>query len=155
MAKAKVSNPRKQFLWQLSFIKHPVDAYLFQKIKMPDISVDQVVHGDINRDVKTAGRVKIGNMTASKLSTTDGSDTWVHDWLMSCQDVTLGGGLVPKQYWETVLVTELAEDGISILNAWTCGEVFPVSVNGLSLDRLSSENTIEEIEFSVGICDKL
>lgn len=152
---AKVKNPRKAFLWQLTFVKHPVNPYLFQKVTLPEITVEQVSHGDLNRDVKTAGRVSVGNMTAEKLETTTGSDTWFADWLAACQDQVLGGGLMPSQYWETVIITELAEDGVSILNTWTCTEVWPTKMNGRTLDRTISDNTIDSIEFSVGLCEKL
>ena len=29
--------------------------------------IDQVAHGDVNRDVKTAGRVTVGNLVVEKL----------------------------------------------------------------------------------------
>lgn len=152
---AKVKNPRKSFMWSITFVKHPVNPYLFQKITIPEVTVEQVEHADINRDVKTAGRIKIGNLIAEKLETTSGSDTWISDWISSCQDQFLGGGLIPSQYWETILVSQLAEDGQSILNTWTCTEVWPTKINGRSLDRAASENSIDTIEFSVGTCDKL
>lgn len=151
---AKVKNPRKVFLFSLTFPKHPINTYLFQKCTLPDIEIEQVAHGDINRDVKTAGRVTIGNLIVEKLSTTSGSDTWLHDWLYSCQDHIVGGGLTPSEYWETVIVNELAEDGVSVINTHLFEEVWPCKVNGVELDRMSSDNTIESIEFSVGTADK-
>lgn len=152
---AKIKNPRKTFLFQIIFIEHPINAYLFQKVTIPEVSVEEVEHGDVNRSVKTAGRVSVGTLTVSKLETTSGSDTWLWDWLMSVQDMLLGGGLTPSQYWETVQINELAEDGVSILNSWICEEVWPTRLNGQDLDRMSSDNTIEEIEFSVGTVEKL
>ena len=152
---AKVKNPRKKFLWQITFVNHPLNPYLFQKVNLPEITIEQVEHGDVNRSVKTAGRVTVGNMSANKLETTSGSDTWLWDWLNSCQDMVLGGGLTPSEYWETARVDELAEDGVSILNSWICEEVWPYRINGQELDRMSSDNTIEDLEFSVGICNKL
>ena len=152
---AKIKNPRKTFLFQIIFTKHPINAYLFQKATIPEASVEEVEHGDVNRSVKTAGRVSVGTLTVSKLETTSGSDTWLWDWLMSVQDMLLGGGLTPSQYWETVQINELAEDGVSILNSWICEEVWPTRLNGQDLDRMSSDNTIEEIEFSVGTVEKL
>lgn len=152
---AKVKNPRKVFLWEIIFTKHPLNPYKFQSVELPQIQIEEVKHGDINRDVNTGGRVSIGHMTARKLETTDGSDTWLMAWLHSVQDHILGGGLTPPEYWETVQVNELAEDGVTILNKWLLDEVFPLTVNGQRLDRMSSDNTIEEIEFSVGTCDKL
>ena len=71
------------------------------------------------------------------------------------QSLINGGGLTPSQYWQTVIVKELAEDGVSVLNKWVLTEVWPTRVNGQELDRMSSDNSIEEIEFSVGTCDKL
>lgn len=152
---AKIKNPRKTFLFQIIFTKHPINAYLFQKATIPEVSIEEVEHGDVNRSVKTAGRVSVGTLTVSKLETTSGSDTWLWDWLMSVQDMLLGGGLTPSQYWETVQINELAEDGVSILNSWICEEVWPIRLNGQDLDRMSSDNTIEEIEFSVGTVEKL
>ena len=152
---AKIKNPRKTFLFQIIFTKHPINAYLFQKATIPEVNVEEVEHGDVNRSVKTAGRVSVGTLTVSKLETTSGSDTWLWDWLMSVQDMLLGGGLTPSQYWETVQINELAEDGVSILNSWICEEVWPTRLNGQDLDRMSSDNTIEEIEFSVGTVEKL
>lgn len=152
---AQVKNPRKGFLYRITFIRHPINPYYFQKVTLPETSIEQVAHGDINRDVKTAGRVTIGNLTATKLETTSGSDTWLSDWLSSIQDTILGGGLTPEQYWETVIVDELAEDGQSILNSNTYQEVWPCKVNGKTLDRMSSDNAIDEIEFSVGTGERL
>lgn len=50
-----------------------------------------------------------------------------------------GGGLVPSEYWETAIVNELAEDGVSVLNTWLLEEVWPCKVTGLDLDRMASE----------------
>lgn len=152
---AKVKNPRKKFLWQIAFVKHPLNPYLFQEVSIPELEIEQVSHGDINRDVKTGGRITVGNLVCRKLESTSGSDTWLWDWLMSVQDLILGGGLTPSEYWETVRVDELAEDGVSILNSWICEEVWPSKVNSQDLDRMSSDNTLEEIEFSVGTVNKL
>ena len=151
---AKVKNPRKKFLWSIMFPKHPINTYLFQSCTLPDIEIDQVAHGDVNRDVKTAGRVTIGNLIVEKLMTTAGSDTWLHDWLYSCQDHIVGGGLVPSQYWETAIVNELAEDGVSVLNTHVFEEVWPCKITGFDLYIMASYNTIVSKEFSVGTADK-
>lgn len=152
---AKIKNPRKKFLWAVTFMKHPINTYLFQKVQIPEVTIDEVAHGDVNRDVKTGGRVNYGSMTAEKLETTSGSDTWLWEWLQSIQDGLLGGGLTPPEYWETVKVDELAEDGVSVINTWILQEVWPKKLNGQDLDRKSSDNTMESIEFSVGTCEKI
>ena len=152
---AHVKNPRKSFLWQIAFPKHPVNTYKFQECTLPEITIEEVAHGDINRDVKTGGRITVGTLTVRKLLTTDGSDTWFWDWLMSVQDLLLGGGLTPSDYWENAVLQELAEDGVTVINTWILTEVWPTRVNGLTFNRMSSDNTIEEIEFSVGTLDKI
>lgn len=151
---AKVKNPRKVFNFRIQFVKHPINSYLCQKVTLPDIEIEEVAHGDVNRDVKTAGRVTVGTLTVEKLMTTSGPDNWLHDWLYACQDHINGGGLTPMQYMEQVLVEELAEDGVTVINTHYYDEVWPKKVNGEELDRMSSDNTIESIEFSVGTADK-
>lgn len=151
---AQVKNPRKVFLWRIRFIDYPINAFLFQKVQMPEIGFEEIKHGEGNRDVKTAGRINIGSMTASKLSPTSGSDTWLWDWINGIQNQMLGGGLTPESYWKKCIVDELAEDGQTVLNSWYEDEVWPLKLNGLTLDKVSSDNYIEEIEFSVGICVK-
>lgn len=152
---AKIKNPRKKFLWSIQFVDMPINPYLFQKVDLPEKTIEQISHGDVNRDVKTGGRATIGNMTAEKLLTTSGSDTFIWDWMSSIADTTLGGGLTPEQYWKTILVSELAEDGQSVLNQWIMSEVWPTKLNGQSLERMSSDNSIETIEFSVGDIEKV
>lgn len=152
---AHVKNPRKVFLWQVTFVKHPINSYLFQSCTIPERTVEQVTHGDINRDVKTAGRISYGNLMLNKLETTSGSDTWLWDWMLSCQDEHLGGGLIPTQYWETIKIDELAEDGTSVINSWLLFECWPTRLGGQELDRMRSDNTMETIEISVGSVEKL
>ena len=151
---AKINNPRKGFNFSIAFPKHPINTYLVQKVTTPDIEIEEVTHGDTNRDVKTPGRVTVGRLILEKLCTTSGSDTWCHDWLMACQDIILGGGNVPTSMWETMVVNELAEDGQTVLNTRVYNEVWPCKINGIELDRTSSENIVEHCEFSVGTMDK-
>lgn len=151
---AKVKNPRKGFNYSISFTGHPINSYLVQKVTLPDVEIEQVAHGDTNHDIKTAGRVTIGNLILEKLCTTSGSDTWLHDWLLACQDSKLGGGNIPDVYKQTCIVSELAEDGISILNTHIYEGVWPCKITGIDLDRNTSDNIIEKAEFSVDNADK-
>jgi len=150
----KIQNPRKAFNWSIAFPKHPINSYLAQKVTLPDIEIEQVAHGDTNHDIKTAGRVTIGNLSIEKIATTSGSDTWLHDWLMSCQDVVLGGGNIPGVYKETAIICELAEDGSTVLNTYVCNGIWPVKITGNELNRGTSDNIVEKAEFSVDTIDK-
>lgn len=152
---ANISNPRKQFNFTIQVAPAPINPFLAQKVEIPEISLDVAEHGDTNYDVKTAGRQKVGVITIEKIMTTSGADNYMFDWLNSCQDTIIGGGLVPQFYKRVVTISELAEDGTSILNTWVCQGVFPIKIDGQTLDRKSSDNTIEKIELSVDRVEKL
>ena len=87
--------------------------------------------------------------------TTSGADNYMFDWAYSCQDPIIGGGLVPDEYKRIVTISELAEDGTSVLNTWICTGCWPTKINGMKLDRQSSDNTMESIELSVDKVEKL
>jgi len=152
---AQISNPRKQFNFSIQIAPLPINPFLAQKVEIPEINVEKVAHGDTNHDIKTAGRVSYGDINIEKLMTTSGADNYVYDWAASCQDVIIGGGLVPDQYKRIVTITELAEDGTSVLNTWVCIGCWPTKINGMTLDRVSSNNTIESVALSVDKIEKL
>ena len=52
-------------------------------------------------------------------------------------------------------VVGLAAGSVSRSATGLLEEVWPCKVTGLDLDRMASENTIENIEFSVGTCGKI
>ena len=152
---AQIANPRKNFNFSIQIAPLPIDPFLAQKVTIPEISIDIVEHGDRNYDVKTAGRTKFTAIMVEKISTTSGADNYMFDWLYSCQDVILGGGLIPPSYKRVMTITELAEDGSSILNTWICNGVWPHKINGIELNRQDSANTIESVEFCVDTIEKL
>lgn len=152
---AQISNPRKSFNFSIQIAPAPINPFLAQKVDLPEITIEQVEHGDTNHDIKTAGRVKLGNINISKIMTTSGSDNYMFDWAYSCQDAIIGGGLIPSQYKRIVIITELAEDGTSVLNTWVGMGCWPTKINGMTLDRLSSDNSIEQVELSVDKIEKL
>ena len=152
---AQIENPRKVFNFSIAIAPLPLDPWLAQKVTVPEIQIEVAEHGDTNHDIKTAGRVKYSNIMIEKIMTTSGADNYMFDWLSSCQDVTLGGGLVPPAYKRVLTITEHAEDGTSILNTWICRGVFPAKISNMVLDRQSSDNTIEGLELSVDTVEKL
>lgn len=152
---AQINNPRKKFNFSIQIAPAPINPFLAQKVTIPGITIEQTMHGDTNHDVKTAGRISFDNITIDKISTTSGSDNYMWDWAYSCQDPIIGGGLVPSDYKRIVTITELAEDGTSILNTYVGIGAWPTKINGKELDRQSSDNTIETIELSVDKVEKL
>lgn len=152
---AHIQNPRKQFNFSIQIAALPINPYLAQEVDVPEITVEKVAHGDTNHDIKTAGRVQYDDVKIRKLMTTSGADNYFYDWAASCQDVIIGGGLIPSQYKRIVIITELAEDGTSVLNTWILTGCWPTKINGMSLSRMSSDNTIESIDLSVDKIEKV
>lgn len=152
---AQIPNPRKQFSFSIQIAPLPINAFLAQKVTIPDININTAKHGDTNHDINTAGRVTYSNIVIEKLMTTGGADNYMFDWLASCQDVIIGGGNIPTAYKRILTISELAEDGTSIINEWLCTGCFPASIKGIELDRMSSENTMERIELYVDQVEKL
>lgn len=152
---AQIENPRKQFQFSIAIAPFTMNPWLAQKVTIPDASVDIVEHGDTNHDIKTGGRVKYTTINIDKLMTTDGSDNYMWDWMASVQDVIIGGGLPPQAYKRVITVTELAEDGQSVINTWILTGCWPSKINGLEFDRQGSDNTIESIEICVDKIEKV
>lgn len=152
---AIISNPRKEFNFSVQIVQTPINPFLIQEFSLPDVSIDQAKHGDVNYDVKTAGRVMVGEVELEKIMTTSGADNYFFDWAMSCQDIILGGGNVPNFYKKTILVSELAEDGTSVINTWVLTGCWPTKINGQKLTRKGSDNSIERVSISVDQIEKL
>ncbi len=149
---AKVANPRKKFNFSIQISPDPINPFLFQKVNIPDAEIEEVPHGDTNHDIKTAGRVTYGKIVCEKLMVSDQGDSYIWSWFDTCQSSTLGGGAPPALYKKVITIVEFAEDGATVLNTWVCTGVWPSSLPGDEKDRQSSENSIENVEFTI---DKL
>jgi hypothetical protein len=149
---AQIENPRKQFNFQV-FIPG-LNPFLAQKVTKPDFSIDQVEHGDVNYKVKTGGLPNVGNLVIDKISSATSPDSWVFQWMKTVQNMLLGGGALPSLYKRTLVVEEYSTDGVTLLNRETYRGCWPCKRNGVELNRMGSENTLESIEFSVDIPDQ-
>jgi len=152
---AQIDNPRKNFQFSIIIAPLPMNPWLAQKVTIPDITIDVVEHGDAGHDIKTGARKKYSTINIDKIATTDGSDNYFFDWAASVRDVTIGGGLPPSAYKRIVTITELAEDGQTIINTWIGTGCWPSKVNGYELNRMGSENTIEGVELCVDVLEKI
>jgi phage tail-like protein len=149
---AKFANPRKKFNWSIQISPDPINPFLFQKVEMPESTITQDEHGDTNHNIKTAGKVDYPNIRAEKLMSSRSGDNYMWSWHDTCQSSVIGGGATPDIYKKTIIVTELAEDGATVLNTWIAEGVWPCKLSPSELVRTDSGNAIEAIEFSV---DKL
>jgi hypothetical protein len=149
---AKIANPQKKFKFRIlvsDITGAAINQFLCQKVGRPEEEIDQVPHGDTNFDVKTAGRKKIGNLTIDKLVAADSPDYTVGVYLDTIQNTLLGGGVIPQLYKKVIVVQKLGTDGISIIQSWTYDGCWLCKINGVEYERMSSDNVIESLEFSV------
>lgn len=144
---AIIANPRKQFQFRISI--PGINPFLVQKVRMPDVEVEVIEHGDTNFDVKTGGRKKVGMLSIEKLAPADGLDDSLWQWIHSIQNTATGGGAFPSQYKSWILIEELSTDGVTSIRRQELEGCWPSKINGIELDRASSGNTIESIDFAV------
>ena len=146
---AEFNNIRKKFNWSITLTNSTIGSFLFQKVTLPDQEIEQVEHGESNHSVKTPGRVTVGNMICEKLMPSDAGDARIWAWFDACQSSSLGGGEPAANVKHSAILQELNEDGSIILNEWQIEGIWPARLPGMEFDRSSSDNTIENIEFSV------
>ena len=144
---AQVQDPLKQF--QFGIIAAGLDPYLVQECNLPDFELDVVTHGDVNYDVKTAGRAKVGTVTMTNLRSASRNRNWLNVWLLSIQNIALGGGLPPTGYKRVFNVVQYSFDNFTITDDWLLEGVWPSKINGQEFRRTASDNSIDTIEFQV------
>lgn len=144
---AHVENPRKQF--QFTIIIPGMNPFLAQTVKMADVELDSVEHGDTGFSVKTAGMKKIGKLTVDKISPAEAPDVYFRNWQKTIMNTNIGGGLLPSLYKKGLMIEEYSADGITVINRTFYRGAWPQKVNGHELNRKGSDNTIESIEFEV------
>jgi phage tail-like protein len=125
-----------------------LEQFKCQKFTPPKVSIEKVSHGDTNYDVKTAGRYSVDDIVLEKLVPTDTVDTWALDWLLDAQDPFLGGGMLPDELYQTIIVRELAEDGTTPVMRWVYEGCWVCEVSQSDYDRTSSDNVIETVTIS-------
>lgn len=144
---ANVSNPHKRF--QFSVFIFGMNPFLCQKITTAGRTIEQVEHGEGNHVIKTAGQVKLDNVTMEKIANASQIDRIIYGWITSIQNEITGGGVVPEIYKKAFQIQKLAVDMVTPIGTWNYIGAWPCKINGVELDRVSSDNTIESIEFSV------
>jgi hypothetical protein len=144
---AKIENPRKQF--QFNILIPGLNPFLAQEVDTVDVEFDPVEHGDVGFLVKTAGLKKIGMLKVSKIMQADSTDTFMNDWALQIFDTRLGGGDLPSNYKKTILVEQYSNDGVTVIERFEYDGCWPQKINGISLSRKGSDNTVQSIEFCV------
>jgi hypothetical protein len=122
---------------------------------MPSETVEKVEHGLGNSRINTAGQYVVDNATIEAIMPADVSqassdvNNFFRNWQRSAQDPIVGGGSDPIVYKRTVLIEELANDGVTVLNSYLLVGAWPTTINGRSYSRTESANVVESVDLSV------
>ncbi len=146
----KIADTRKVFNFVVEIAG--VNQFEIQKVTIPEVGIEAVMHGDVNYDVKTPGRVTVGDMTMEKLRPLPSTDTFAWDWLKRAQNIQTGGGNLALGYKQNVIVKEMDETGTVSVNRWFCEGCWVSKISQSDMDRNASDNIIETITFSVDRC---
>lgn len=144
---AQIANPRKQFNFTITIAG--LNPFLAQEVTIPEQSFDITEHGDTNFLVKTGGIKKFGKIIISKISRATGPDNWLNNWMTEVQDTAFGGGLLPSVYKRNVVIEQFSNDGVTVINRWSCFGCWPSKRDGVDLKRTGSDNTLEKFELEV------
>jgi len=149
-----ILNPRKKFNFRVTILAKPdIAAFSVQQITLGESAIEVVEHGFGNTVIKTAGMIKPGNITMDQIMSADSpamsSAMWAWHWLVQNPSTQIGGD--PFEYKRTIKVEELG-NGLgapTALNIWYAIGAWPATMNGREFDRMSSDNLVQSIEFSV------
>lgn len=150
---AKIANARKSFNFVVEI--DGIDQFSIQKVTLPEVTVEQVEHGDTNYMVKTAGMVTVGNMTFERIKRMPGSDTDAWDWLRLAQSQVAGGGVLSEAYKRILVIKEMDSTGLITLNRHICTGCWVTKISQNDLDRTSSDNVLQTVELSVDIYEQV
>jgi phage tail-like protein len=148
----KVTNTAKVFQFRVEM--RGIDQWEVQEVNIPEVEMDVVEHGDANFLVKTGGILKFGDITLKRLKKMQAGDTWAWDWLLRVQDPATGGGTLPENYKEQVIIKQLSADGSTTIDQWICLGCFPKKVSHETFNRTSSDNQMETVVLSVDLVRK-
>lgn len=145
-----VPNARKVYNFKIEILGLS-EQFECQKVTFPEMSIDQVKHGDANYDVKTAGRFNIENIKIEKLKRMPGTEIFGWLWLMQAQNPQAGGGGLAQNYYRTIVIRELGPSGLFAVNTWTFDGCWVCKVGQTEFSRTESANIIQTLEISVNL----
>lgn len=147
---ANINNPRKSFNFQI--FAAGLNPWLAQEVTIGEVTIEKVIHGDSNHEIKTGGMRKVGDINIKKLMPSDFLDAWLNNWIDQVQSATLGGGLLPIAYKRNLIIEMFGPDNISVVGTWEVIGAWPTRRAEYNLSRTSSDNIMEELDLA---CDDI
>lgn len=132
----------KQFAFVLE--AEGIDQFEVQEVTTPDLTIEEVEHGEGNKKVRTPGMVTIGDLTLSRLKKSDTADYNVMQWFEQVQNARTGTGSTPDLYLRNVVLRQQDNAGNTIYT-WEFKECWIKQISGTTHSATTSDNVIEEV----------
>lgn len=137
-------NPRKKFMWTVEFDN--LLPQLVQKVKIPKLTIEEAKHGIANIDIKTGGKVTVGDIEITKMMHQNKNENWAYSWLKKCSNVENGQMGVPSEYKRNGYIIWLAPDGTSTLQKWQAVGCWVKDIEPDELDKMAgADNMMEKV----------
>jgi len=148
---ATVIDPRKSFRYTIA-INGLVTA-LVRKVNIPDVEIAEDKHGfgGLPYDLKTAGKMKFGDITLEKVMPAGLPDLWAYNWLKTVinPETNLGGHAI--NYKRNVTIIHLSPEDVPI-GWWRVMGAWPKKLAYSENDALKEADAV--IEKVTLACDK-
>lgn len=134
----------KQFQYSIEI--EGLEQFLAQELTLPDVTVDEVEHGEGNIVVRTPGMMKFGDLTVSKLVASTVSDTWASDLIRQINNPDTNTGQPVTTIFKTVVI-RLKDIAGNVKKTYELFDCWIKQKTGISLSSTTSDNIIEEAIF--------
>lgn len=136
MATDIAQSPRINSAFELEV--QDLNRFLVQEVDTPDVSLNEVTFGQPwpLPDMKTPGKMSVGDLVIRKIKPIENSDTWIWDWLA-------GAMLLPNGNKRPAFLREMANDG-TVMDTYFLGLVWPKQIAGISYSRDGDGDKIME-----------
>lgn len=145
-----LGNPLNTFSWKiLLFGLNPLSEIEVQKVKVPELEIEELEVGAGVYNEKFPGKLKVSDLECENLKVgITGQLDPVYQWLTSCQDFRFGSQ-PPMVYRKKGQLFLKAPDLLSNLKIWEFSSVWPKKISLPELDLKANELYLEKITFSV------
>jgi phage tail-like protein len=138
--------PKVVGIKQFSFVLEAdgIDQFEVQEITTPDLTIEEVEHGEGNKKVRTPGMVSIGDLTLSRLKKSTTADFRVVEWFEQVQNARTGTGGTPDLYLRNVVLRQQDNAGNTV-ETWEFKEAWVKQISGTTHSATASDNVIQEV----------
>jgi len=144
---SNVADPAKVFNFIIEI--NGVDSWAVQEFTPPELSIEAVAHGGANSDIKTAGRVSVGDASFNYLKPLPTITDEAYDWFKRAQDIQRGGGQLSSVYKKIAVVRELYPDNVKTAGRWILTGAWVSGISQNAFSRTSSDNILRSVTLTV------